>query len=1570
MKKHQNVRKRWIALLLAIVMIISLIHPNVRNVIFAAEDEEEVRDITDTSGVGDPSDDEGKDITDTSGVGDPSDDEGKDIIDTSGVGDPSDDEGKDITDTFSVGNLSDGEEKDTADITVISENETSEITVKDGSTEDLTLRTRIESSGCTITIQAPAGSLPYPENELTVTAREITQGTIEYQSYLNDAAEAMNRENDNILSARFFDIEILRNGEKIEPESPVETKIEYDEAPEIPEGAELSVVHFADEGTEVIEDVEVNSDATEIVYDQESFSVTATIVTQTPDAKWNGTYYALAVKYEGKVYTVQMDGSLVETSAHTETAGGVIDTVTIDNPRMWTYIQKDSKNYLRYTADGYDYDEYMKLPNTFSYTYIDPTVADGITSETVKKDEYGNPLVIGGKTQFDSPVDHCAIEIDDQHHIHTSELEFIAIDSSGSKIVGGLSPFNTDQLAQINKASFYLAEVKAFWNDGDTGSWDGYGVFLQRNHQVNHIDIEIKKEVDARIPLAYGVYYNEAGIPILQITEDTPADEKYIDVRQEVSVSQEQLRKAEIVATSVDNEGHVKVLPDAFYINGFSSNDETELSKNQVRIEGAFKVADLPYTDDGGSDATKSERLKHPVTYTVTATEQDVSFEYVHPTLGKLYDSDHHLHVIKGDVTISASFNYWDLRNECPPIHNFVYDDWLAGGIWITGMTGMDFKLQGDATIAFQPVSIEINKAVIDEQGNPIIPKEAISGLTFHVYENADAHPDDVINLDVGSYTQAPDYTGYVPADTKTITVNTTDGTGIEHDTSVSPGMVYITEDKDSVPDQFTDATGQIWVYKNTFIETEYVWRKEGDELKPRHISDVYDKSDATFASIPEVLGEYGESNKNDFLEFFVYNIYEKAEKPSKKEIAPYDGTGVLGGVKVGNIITYEISYKNYKTVDADVVISDHLDTNVEFINADNNGVYSDTDHKVNWTLSGVKAGASGKVTLQVKVLEGAKTTQDRMVVNGGATSTVKIGNDKEYTLNTVKNPVPDEPSKKETAPYDGTGVLDAVKVGDEITYEIEYKNYKDEAANVVITDTLDENVAFVSADNGGTVTNGIVTWTLENVAKNTTGKVTLTVKVLPSACKKDGTGKVINGGDTSTVKVGNDNAYTLNTVENPVPNTPEKQETAPYQGTGYLGGVDVDEEITYTISYENYKDEKADIKIVDTLDKNVQYVSSDPAGSYDATLHKVTWNLKDVTAKTKGIVTLKVKVLKSALKSENGPGYVVNGGEGTTVQVGNGPVYTLETVQNPVPKTPIKQETAPYEGTGVLGGVKVGDDITYEIKYKNYKNEKADIQITDKLDTKVEFKEATEGGSHEGGIVTWNLKNVEAGAEGTVKVTVTVLEAASGKSVINGGDSTTVKVGNDNAQKLNTVENPVPENPSKKETAPYNGTGVLGAVKVGDTITYEISYKNYKADAADIFINDTLDAKVQFVEADNEGSCSGADAQTNGGGKVTWTLKDVPAGTEGTVTLKVKVLEGALTSKGGEGKVVNGGETATVKVGNDKEYTLDVVENPVGEYVEEDPHKTETAPYEGNGILGAVKVGDEITYEISYKNY
>ena len=173
----------------------------------------------------------------------------------------------------------------------------------------------------------------------------------------------------------------------------------------------------------------------------------------------------------------------------------------------------------------------------------------------------------------------------------------------------------------------------------------------------------------------------------------------------------------------------------------------------------------------------------------------------------------------------------------------------------------------------------------------------------------------------------------------------------------------------------------------------------------------------------------------------------------------------MLGGVKVGDEITYEISYRNYKSEAADVMIKDTLDPNVEFVSASDGGTYEKRTRRSNLDdLKDVPAGKEGKVSLTVKVLEGAlESKRRRQGRKRRRDRTVKVGNDQEYT-EYVENPVPEEPHKKEIDPYEGTGELGAVKVGDEITYEISYKNYKKETADVTIKDTLDPNVEFVSA--------------------------------------------------------------------------------------------------------------------------------------------------------------------------------------------------------------------------------------------------------------------------------------------------------------------------------------------------------------------------------------------------------------------------------------------------------------------------------------------------------------------------
>ena len=62
-------------------------------------------------------------------------------------------------------------------------------------------------------------------------------------------------------------------------------------------------------------------------------------------------------------------------------------------------------------------------------------------------------------------------------------------------------------------------------------------------------------------------------------------------------------------------------------------------------------------------------------------------------------------------------------------------------------------------------------------------------------------------------------------------------------------------------------------------------------------------------------------------------------------------------------------------------------------------------------------AGGEGTVTLKVKVKDSAKTVGK--VQNKAS---VQVGNDSSYETNIEENPVPEDPKKTETAPYEGTG--------------------------------------------------------------------------------------------------------------------------------------------------------------------------------------------------------------------------------------------------------------------------------------------------------------------------------------------------------------------------------------------------------------------------------------------------------------------------------------------------------------------------------------------------------------------
>lgn len=310
-------------------------------------------------------------------------------------------------------------------------------------------------------------------------------------------------------------------------------------------------------------------------------------------------------------------------------------------------------------------------------------------------------------------------------------------------------------------------------------------------------------------------------------------------------------------------------------------------------------------------------------------------------------------------------------------------------------------------------------------------------------------------------------------------------------------------------------------------------------------------------------------------------------DKPVK-DVLNQDGNQSIDGnqVKVGNTLTYSISYTNDSgvTID-DLVITDappagteyvkdsakayrHEDGAIDLNNVDDTAKIeaANTDNNITWTFHNVAAGTTVEVRFQVKVTEDALNIISKTIVNDALVD-VKIG-DNTYNLKTnqVKNPVydPDDPVKdvlRDGRSIDGEPV-NAPKAGteggtpqegDTLTYKISYTNKEKSdgtgsaADSVVITDAPPTGTVYVAGTakgkRTGTATesdgitvnpDGTITWTFSNVAVDETVDVYFDVKVTEAALTI--TNKTIVNDALVDVQIG-DNTYNLKTnkVENPV---------------------------------------------------------------------------------------------------------------------------------------------------------------------------------------------------------------------------------------------------------------------------------------------------------------------------------------------------------------------------------------------------------------------------------------------------
>jgi|GEM_PF-2015218 len=192
------------------------------------------------------------------------------------------------------------------------------------------------------------------------------------------------------------------------------------------------------------------------------------------------------------------------------------------------------------------------------------------------------------------------------------------------------------------------------------------------------------------------------------------------------------------------------------------------------------------------------------------------------------------------------------------------------------------------------------------------------------------------------------------------------------------------------------------------------------------------------------------------------------------------------------------------------------------------------------------------------------------------------------------------------------------VKTGDEITYTITVENPRyDAISNVIVTDAIPTGSTFVSADNGGTVSAGTVTWNVGTIEAGQSVAVSFTVKVddsFESGSNLHNIAKITytGAGDTEPkTVVTNDTYHAVLTYDKKVD----------------ASEADVLDVLTYSIYVKNQGSTKAEnIVVTDNVPANTTLIENSTGGaSYsNGTL---TWNIAKLEPNESVTLTFKVKV-------------------------------------------------------------------------------------------------------------------------------------------------------------------------------------------------------------------------------------------------------------------------------------------------------------------------------------------------------
>jgi len=597
----------------------------------------------------------------------------------------------------------------------------------------------------------------------------------------------------------------------------------------------------------------------------------------------------------------------------------------------------------------------------------------------------------------------------------------------------------------------------------------------------------------------------------------------------------------------------------------------------------------------------------------------------------------------------------------------------------------------------------------------------------------------------------------------------------------------------------------------------------------------------------------------------------------------------VAGVAEPGEQLTYTITLTNNGTSAAlNQRATDRLDPNVTFVSADNGGTLAGGN--VEWT--GLTVPANGSLTLTV-VVQVVDPIPAGVTAIGNVAYDPTIGPPTDCSVtplppNCTSTPTPPVVAIAKALAGEGGALPGVAEPGEQLTYTITLTNSGgSDATNYGVTDALDPNTVFVSADNGGVAAGGTVTWTGLTVPAN--GSLVLTVVVQVA--------DPLPAGVTHVANV----AYETGTTPPPCPPAGSQCVVIPTEGavvivkalageSGTLPGVaEPGEQLTYTITLTNTGGSAVTgYGVEDRLDPNTSFVSADNGGTFAAGV--VAWS--GLTIPANGSLTLTV-VVQVADPLPAGVTQVANVAYETGTPPPSCPPAGGQCVVVPTAgAVTIAKSVRDANGNGLA---EPGEQLTYTITLTNTGGSAAtNYGVTDPLDANTTFVSADNGGQYAGGVVTWSGLTVPA--NGTLTLTVVV-------AVNDPLPSGVTRIGNVAYQTGTTPPDcsttPQPANCTGIEVPPPAGVPQLQITKTADTdtltpggtVVYTITVRNVgTADATGVTVSDPIPAGLDAYAWTCAASGGAACPNASGSGAIAETIGVLPVGSTVVYTVVATV--------------------------------------------------------------------------------